>query len=170
MPVTPAHLLQGNGKHIANVFYISDAGSSSHNVYIRGQASSVNEHRFPLGWSANRDIGCQNVDRDGRDRREYVACKPRPNSALKNKVHGRVASADKVGLFHYVTRSKDDYLAKIGKSVIGLGGSPKKLEYFDLIARWTPRTSELCQLPVQLATSTACCPEAAYVPLADRRQ
>jgi hypothetical protein len=101
----------------------------------RGQASSINEHRHPLGWLSSKDVGCKSVDRDGRDPSQYGCCLAHPNSGLKNKSYGRLASADKIGLFHYVTRSKEDYLIKIGKSVIGIGGSPKKLEYFSLVER-----------------------------------
>lgn len=107
----------------------------------RGESTSVNEHRYPIGWEASVDPGCKVVRQsEFRNPRDYLVCKAFPKSSLKRPKYHRPASADRIGLFHYVVRSQEDFVTKISKSVIGMGGSPKTMDYFDLIDRYESRT------------------------------
>lgn len=73
----------------------------------RAGASTINEHRYPLGWEyTSRGRICDGVARHGRDPRDYPACEVYAKGTLRGAPHGRTPSVDKIALFHYITRSR----------------------------------------------------------------
>jgi hypothetical protein len=82
-----------------------------------GEAHPVNEKRYPLNHM-QEDCAAES--------KGLKACPWHPGWTLPH----RLASVDIIGLFHFVTRSLEDYRTKMARAG-GTNPKPKPIEFFD---------------------------------------
>jgi hypothetical protein len=79
---------------------------------------------------------CTAVKGGGRDPELYHACDARPYSVLpKTPPHGGEATVDHIALFHYVTRSREDFAIKNARATPSILAPVKPWAFYDLMDR-----------------------------------
>lgn len=92
-------------------------------VLCSGEAHPVNEQRFPLSHQYERHCA----------HKADASCPVHPGWAMP---HNK-ASVRRIGLYHFVTRSREDFAAKISRAG-GTNSQPKTWEFFERWARCAP--------------------------------
>lgn len=138
-------------KMIANTYYLANLRGHPHNFEFRGMAVAVNEGRHPLPWRYGLRPLCNRTDTPAPQ------CHLTPGSdylAVPDQI-----SAGRIALYHFVTRSREDFETKRRRAG-GLNPQSKPWSFFDTISRQTQSSSPICSEPSKVASS--CCNEADY--------
>ena len=130
---------------ICTVWLLRGARTCGHNKHgeCSGMTSAVNEARLPLGH--------QYGITPSRCRQGWTsrACAPIPTASLPRSK----ASVERVALFHYTTRSREDFDLKMARAG-GLNPRGKPLGYFTV---WAKCASLACCLVALIAQVLCCC-------------
>lgn len=132
-PLLRKHLSSGGEKTTP-----SSRASHGHCLTCRGLANPVNEQREAIAhWHPE----CLMYARAQRDHDRVPECLPVPGSTAE------WPSVERVALFHYVTRSEEDFARKMERGG-GQNAEPKPWSYFHDIAK--------CAVPLT-GSDRACC-------------
>ena len=97
-------------------------------VLFRNNKRSVDEHRRPMPWRYPIPTAC--LDGTIRNPNSNLECRPLPH------VQKRPASVDHIALFHYITRSKEDFERKVARG--GGGGKHRNWGHFNRVQKCVP--------------------------------
>lgn len=134
-------------------------GSGQHPQHLRGACSdgrqSVDEDgtEVPAIWKGNAEFKTKHSGTDGACMRMQQPGHP-DHGKLRQwcfQSSGPMiqpARADKVALFHYATKSLEDFTTKMSRGS-GMSAATKNMDYFAEISRYGPRGSSLqpCSRP-----------------------
>eukprot|EP00892_Ulva_mutabilis_P000948 jgi/Ulvmu1/10854/UM007_0028.1 len=138
-------------KTIANTFFLANIATHPHNFEFRDRQPSVDEQLRPVPEKNNRVCLPHGV----------VPWDDRPNCYLDAGAAHHIASVTKAALFHYATRSRQDYAAKLARGSAMSRRRRKSWATFNALAEETQETGGLCNLPARAAAD--CCPLEALV-------
>lgn len=94
-------------------------------AWCRNNEQSVDEHYNPMPWRYDLPAACTDgtiVEPD-----KELDCRPVPH------VQKRPASADSIAVFHYITKSREDFELKSARG--GGGGSHRTWEHFNRVQK-----------------------------------
>lgn len=142
-------------KTIANMWFIEGMDVHPHNFRFRDGRTVVNENMvsYPMTWKATpvakrmgtRDSDCKKMSSDERSSKCFLIATATASQDI--------ASVNKIGLFHYATKSIQDFSAKM-KRGSGMSNARKGMAYFEEIARMQTH-APLCGEPAAAANN--CC-------------
>ena len=95
----------------------------------RGDRHTVNEKRQKLGWRSEPPAAC--TDGTVRDPSRDPNCRPVPEIYIEDG-----GTADDIALFHYLTKSKEDFEVKMVRG--GGGGTHREWRHFEKIDACAP--------------------------------
>eukprot|EP00892_Ulva_mutabilis_P000947 jgi/Ulvmu1/10853/UM007_0027.1 len=154
----------GKGRHmvktIANTFFLTNIATHPHNFEFRAGMQSVDEMARPVPLQDN--VLCEpRAVAAGR----RAAGRPPPKRRCHRDAGFKrsTASVAKAALFHFATKSEQDFEVKVHRgSAMQVTG--KKWTFFHQIAQEAKERGGLCDLPAA-AASQCCPPDALTLPM-----
>lgn len=105
---------------------------------FRNNKRSVDEHRRPMPWRYPIPTAC--TDGTIQNPNVNLDCRPLPH------MQKRPASVDHIALFHYITRSREDFERKVERG--GGGGKHRNWGHFNRVQKCAPPADEHSRVPL----------------------
>lgn len=134
-----------NSKEVENVL-----SPHPHNIYYKNQSNAVVENfdkvEHVYGAECEQTPGCETADHERPCRTD---CNPMPGFKYPAQ------DVERIALFHYVTRSWEDYERKMDRGSASVNGVRKGLPFFECTQAETNSTGGICDEGIKAWTQ--CC-------------